>query len=133
MKRVAVALMLFSVCSALPAYGDFARAREAYLMKDYPKALKMFMNEDDQASLYMIGYMYDHGEGVAQDGKQATEWYAKAADKGSVKAMYRLGVMYSNGYGIDKDLTEAKKWYKKAAFKGFLPAKEALKRLEEGK
>ncbi|MFZ3209270.1 MAG: SEL1-like repeat protein [Geobacteraceae bacterium] len=45
--------------------------------------------------------------------------------------MYRLGVMYANGYGVEKDKKEAIKWYKKAAFKGFVPAKDALKRLEK--
>lgn len=133
MKKVAALFFMLSLCSSMPAWGDFVSANEAYLLKDYPRALKLFMNEDDQGSLYMVGYMYDHGEGVAQDGKLATDWYTKAAEKGSVKAMYRLGVMYSNGYGVDKDDQEAIKWYKKAAFRGFVPAKEALKRLDPAK
>ncbi len=136
MKRTigVIAFTLALVVSfSVPAWCDYSKGREAYLIKDYAKALKLFMFEDDAASLYMVGYMYEHGEGVAEDGKAAAEWYTKAAEKDSVKAMYRLGVMYENGYGVEKNDQEAVKWYKKASFKGFVPAKDALKRMERGK
>ncbi|QWV96499.1 sel1 repeat family protein [Geomonas nitrogeniifigens] len=114
-----------------PVYATYNEGMEAYLMKDYARAMKNFMYEEDAASLYMVGYLYDHGEGVPNDSAKAVEWYTKAAEKGSVKAMYRLGVMYSNGVGVEKDDATAIMWFKKAAFKGFVPAKDAVKRLEK--
>ncbi len=38
--------------------------------------------------------MYENGEGVAKDDKQAVYWYRKAADQGYASAQYNLGLMY---------------------------------------
>jgi uncharacterized protein len=45
------------------------------------------------------------------------EWFSKAADKGSEKAMNFLGVMYKSGSGVTKDTEKAAYWYMKAAEK----------------
>lgn len=126
-------LISISICIgvALPVWADFDKGQEAYLMKDYAKAMQEYKNDDDPKAMYMVGYMYDHGEGAPQDIKEAAQWYLKAAEKGNAKAQYRLGLLYATGSGVDKDLKEAEKWYKKSSFQGFLPAKEALKRLEK--
>ncbi|ACH38149.1 TPR domain protein, SEL1 repeat subfamily [Citrifermentans bemidjiense Bem] len=132
-KCILSTAVIAGVCFlTLPVRADYGKGRELYLMKDYQNAMKQFMFDEDPGSLYMVAYMYEHGEGVTEDGAKASEWYMKAAEKGSVKAMYRLGVMYANGYGVDKDENEAIKWFKKASFKGFAPAKDALKRLTKG-
>ena len=62
-----------------------------------------------------LGYMYDSGEGVEQDGTKAIEWYTKAADLGSLDAMYNLGYMYYIGWGVEQDGTKAVEWFTKAA------------------
>ena len=126
-------LVLISLCigSALPVRADFDKGQEAYLMKDYARAMQEYKNDDDPKAMYQVGYMYDHGEGVDQDIKEAAQWYLKAAEKGNARAQYRVGLLYATGSGVDKDLKEAAKWYKKASFQGFLPAREALKRLEK--
>jgi TPR repeat protein len=38
--------------------------------------------------------MYDNGEGVLQDDKEAIKWYQKAAEQGHASAQFSLGVMY---------------------------------------
>ena len=128
-------LISITLCigTALPVWGDFSSGQEAYLLKDYARAMQEYKNDDSAKAYYQIGYMYDHGEGVPQDGKEAAAWYLKAAEKGHVKSQYRLGLMYASGFGVDQDLKEAAKWYKKAAAQGFLPAKEALKKIEKNK
>jgi uncharacterized protein len=133
-RRTVAAVMTFSlfVALAVPALADFLTGQEAYLMGDYVKAIREFKSSDEPRSLYQVGYMYDHGEGVDQDGKEAAEWYRKAADKGYPQAEYRLGVLYENGYGVDQNLKEAEKWYKKASMHGFLPAKESLMNMKKG-
>ena len=40
--------------------------------------------------------MYDNGEGVEEDFKEAVKWY-QAADQGFANAQYNLGVIYANG------------------------------------
>lgn len=126
-------LIAISLCfgAALPVWADFEKGQEAYLMKDYARAMQEYKNDDDPKAMYQVGYMYDHGEGVAQDIKEAAQWYLKAAEKGNARAQYRVGLLYATGAGVDKDLKEAEKWYKKSSFQGFLPAKEALKRMQK--
>jgi TPR repeat protein len=120
-------------CAILPASADFAKAQEAYLLKDYATAMQEYKKEDDPRAMYQIGYMYDHGEGVPQDNKSAVEWYLKAAEKGHARSQYRLGLFYATGTGVEKNLKESEKWYRKAAGQGFRPAKDALKKLEVNK
>jgi uncharacterized protein len=136
MKRSAIAVLVtffLSTGVTHTAWANYSLGHEAYLLKDYAKAMKEFKSDDDPRSFYQVGYMYDHGEGVPQDGKEAAEWYRKAAEKGNVAAQYRLGVVYANGYGVEQDMKEAEKWYKKAAMQGFQPAKDALKKIQKTK
>jgi hypothetical protein len=131
MKRVAIVLVLVSSCymvSITPAMGDYLAGNAAYLEGNYAKALKEYMDDHNPASLYHVGYMYAHGEGVQLDPVEAANWYRKSAEKGYAPALYRMGEIYENGFGVEQDTKEAQKWYKKAADKGFAPAKEALKR-----
>lgn len=125
--------MTFYFCTVLSVYADLPQAQEAYLLKDYAKAMQEYKKVDDPRAMYQIGYMYDHGEGVPQDNKAAVEWYQKAAEKGHVKAQYRLGLFYATGTGVEKNIKEAEKWYRKSAGQGFRPAKDALKKLEVNK
>lgn len=136
MKSVAVIITFaISVClySTLPVFADFSKAQEEYLLKDYDKAIQEYQKDDDPRAMYMVGYMYDHGEGVPQDGKEAAIWYRKAAEKGLAKAQYRMGMLTENGFGVDQDLKEAERWYRRAAGQGFGPAKDALKKIENRK
>ena len=43
---------------------------------------------------YNLGVMYDNGDGVPQDYKEAVKWYRLAAEQGDASAQYNLGLMY---------------------------------------
>ena len=62
--------------------------------------------------------MYDDGQGVPQDYKQAVKWYTKAAEQGNAEAQYNLALVYANGQGVPQDYKQAAKWYTKAAEQG---------------
>ena len=70
--------------------------------------------------------MYDNGEGVPQDYKEAVKWYRLAAEQGHAKAQYNLGLMYDNGEGVPQDYKEAVKWYRLAAEQGVASAQTNL-------
>ena len=70
--------------------------------------------------------MYDTGEGVPQDYKQAIEWYIKAADQGHASSQFNLGNMYANGRGVSQDYTQAVVWYTKSAEQGNASAQYSL-------
>ena len=67
---------------------------------------------------FKLGVMYDNGEGVPEDDKQAVKWYRLAAEQGVAKAQYNLGVMYFNGRGVPEDKVLAYMWWNLAAANG---------------
>ena len=73
-----------------------------------------------------VGYMYDHGLGIAKDSDEAVRWFRKAADSGDPWAMTNLGSKYSLGNGVGKDQRESVRWFRKAAAKGHGPAMTSL-------
>ena len=51
--------------------------------------------------------MYDKGQGVPQDDKEAVKWYRLAAEQGDAYAQSNLGVTYEKGQGVPQDHKEA--------------------------
>ena len=43
--------------------------------------------------------MYERGEGVKKNMRQAADYYRIAANKGEDVAQYNLGILYENGFG----------------------------------
>ena len=76
----------------------------------------------DSESQFQLGVIYDRGEGVDQDYRQAVEWYTKAASSGHADAQFHLGTMYDRGEGVDQNYQQAFYWYQKAAKQGILRA-----------
>jgi len=66
--------------------------------------------------------MYDNGQGVPQDHKEAVRWFRAAAEQGYDLAQLQLGLMYDNGQGVPQDHKEAVHWYRAAAEQGYAMA-----------
>ena len=75
------------------------------------------------AAQFNLGHMYDNGQGVLQDYKQAVKWYRLAADQGHADAQYNLGIMYAQGQGVPQDYVQAHMWSNLAAANGTGQAK----------
>jgi len=71
--------------------------------------------QGDPNAQVILGWLYEEGQGVRKDYKQAVKWYRKAADQGDGLAQYTLGLMYKNGQGVRKDYKQAVKWFRKSA------------------
>jgi TPR repeat protein len=71
-----------------------------------------------------LGFMYQYGQGVAPDFKEAVKWYHKAADQGFAGAQNNLGVVYERGQGVEQDYVTAYAWGRIAAANGVDIAKE---------
>ena len=67
---------------------------------------------------FTLGAMYENGQGVSQDDKEAVRLYTLAAEQGDAWAQYNLGVIYDEGEGVPQDDKEAVKWYRLAAEQG---------------
>jgi TPR repeat protein len=43
---------------------------------------------------YQVAYLYEAGEGVAENQAEALQWFHKAADQGNPKAQYHFGGVF---------------------------------------
>jgi uncharacterized protein len=75
-------------------------------------------NSGDAPAQVQVGEKYAAGSGVAQDYKQAGDWYRKAAEQGNVAAEVHLADLYRDGQGLTRDKSQAADWYRKAAEQG---------------
>ena len=129
MKKLTIALLLFTLSALTSWAGDFQKGVSAYESGDYTTAFKEFAalaEQGDVDAQYNIGLMYDNGQGVPQDYKQAVKWYTKAAEQGNAKAQTNLAFMYDNGQGVPQDYKQAVRWYTKAAEQGTANAQFSL-------
>ncbi|MDY6337878.1 MAG: tetratricopeptide repeat protein [Succinivibrionaceae bacterium] len=69
--------------------------------------------QDDPESLFQLGEKHYHGNGVAQDYKEAAYFYRQSAEKGHARAAEQLGYMYRDGLGVERSWSEAQKWFSK--------------------
>jgi len=115
---------------------DALRIGDAYyngtggVTQDYAKAMVYYRKAADAGNaeaMGRIGFLYEQGQGVAQDYQQThawylkqdyqqeMDWYLKEAATGNAWAMYEIGVLYDNGQGVAQDQGQAVSWYRKAA------------------
>ena len=62
--------------------------------KDEEKAIECFLQAEEQGNpkaMYSLGYCYERGLGVEEDGELALEWYRKAAESGDKDALDKIG------------------------------------------
>ncbi|HTA16307.1 MAG TPA: tetratricopeptide repeat protein, partial [bacterium] len=78
-----------------------------------------------------LGYLYEHGQGVARDMQAAAFWYKQAAKLGYPAAQNNVAVMYETGHGVMLDYGEAFQYFSAAAASGDGFAAERLGRLYE--
>ena len=69
-----------------------------------------------------LGYLYQHGFGVAKNDHEALKWYRLAVAQGQ----YNLGVRSAQGRGVPHDYSQTVKWYKLAASHGHTRAQVNL-------
>lgn len=62
-----------------------------------------------------LGFMYYHGEGVAQDNPRAISLFEKAARGGDAESAHNLGTMYEYGMSVVPDEGRAAEWFRRAA------------------
>jgi TPR repeat protein len=62
-----------------------------------------------------MGLRFAADPGLAQDYRQAAEWYHKAAEQNHSMAQFNLGVMYARGQGVNRDAAQSAMWFGKAA------------------
>ena len=62
-------------------------------MQDYAEAVRLYrlaVAQGHPTAQYNLGYMFEHGQGVAQDYDEAVRLYSLAAAQGHARARKRL-------------------------------------------
>ena len=115
MKKEILALLVVVACwgSTLQA-NDWKNAPISEVQKAAEQGLAEAQN--------VLGVMYLHGRGVAQDDKQAVAWFRKAAEQGNAQAQRLLGMMYDIGVGVVQDNKLAYVWSSVSAANGDVKA-----------
>lgn len=75
-------------------------------------------DQGDAAAQFIMGGLYDSGNGVPQDPELAAHWWRLAAEQGMARAQNEIAVMLSDGRGVPADPKQAVVWYRKAAEQG---------------
>jgi len=110
------------------------KAESAYLSGNYEKAHAYYHKAASEGSAKAqneVGWMYEHGKGVAPNNEEALAWYRKAAEKNYAPAQNNLGWMYEQGKGVEQNNQTAYMWYLLAvADERYIAAEKALARLK---
>ncbi|MCH9741927.1 MAG: sel1 repeat family protein [Proteobacteria bacterium] len=114
--------MLLLIVFSSATYAGINEAVSAYQKGNYSKAFKLFKplaEKQDDSAQCALGVMYDKGQGVTKDEKQALYWYRLAAEQGNAVAQAALGDYYEHALaGLTQDYVKAAYWYQQAANRG---------------
>ena len=85
LKNVAIAFLALNLglVATIGRTESFAKGYAAYQAGDYPTASAIFKNlgqMGDAHAQFNLGLMYDQGEGVPQDYRQAVHWFRGRAN-----------------------------------------------------
>ena len=86
-----------------------------YVERDGQRAFNLFLRAAKQGDVdaqFSVAQMYEDGDVVPQDYRQAVTWYKKAADHvpdygGAGQARNNLGFLYAAGHGVPRDYVTA--------------------------
>jgi TPR repeat protein len=98
--------------------GNLQEGIKFHERKDYSKAVVAFGKaaaNGDMEAQRRLGFMYYHGEGVAQDNQRAVALFETAAKAGDVESARNLGTMYEHGMSVEQNDALASSWYTVAA------------------
>jgi hypothetical protein len=122
-----VSVLLAATLLSLAALGSPSiaavtdKALAAMKQGDFKTALdelRPLAAKSDPNAQFLLGMMYDAGNGVAQDQAAAAAWYRKAAKQDHLLAQLFLGVLLYSGQGVRQDYAEAARWFKTPADSG---------------
>jgi TPR repeat protein len=121
-QRILFALLLLVAFPAIAGMAARAEALPGPTRESLQQPYRTANEANDPDVMYLTGLIFDLGEGVPQDYREAFRWYVLAAEAGQPGAMNSLGLMYALGDGVSQDHSEAMKWWTKAADGGSIAA-----------
>lgn len=122
MKRAILSALLCSLFFAAPSFSQTTDdAVKAMRNGDFETALRVLRpltEKNDPNAQFLMGMLYDAGNGMRQDQAIAASWYRKAAEQDHLIAQLFLGIFYYSGTAVRRDYKEAVRWLQSPADKG---------------
>lgn len=91
---------------ALYKAGDYDEARAIW---------EKLAKKGNTTALVNLANLFQQGQGVTEDQKQAMEYVRKAAELGDARAQHELGIAFEKGAVIERNIESAAMWLKKSA------------------
>lgn len=113
-RSIFLTVILASLLLAFPARAGFDEGMNAYTSGDYDTAareFKILAVKGEKESQYLLGLLYEEGQGLPRDDVEAAFWYARAADQGYVDAYFALGQLFVHRKGERQDRMAAHHWF----------------------
>jgi TPR repeat protein len=120
--RLATSLLLTALIAAPgSAHAGLKEGLGAYDRAEYATALKELTppaEEGNAKAQYRLGKMFNLGQGLPPDKKEAAKWFHLAAQQGLAEAQGALGYLCLVGEGVSQNSELALEWTRKAAAQG---------------
>ena len=94
------------------------KAREPAQFAEAARALTAAADVGLGTAQYLLGMLYERGDGVEADLPKAAELYREGAEKQVRSSMTRYGLALLNGRGVEADPVMAESWLRRAALLG---------------
>jgi TPR repeat protein len=125
--RIVAAIVFFVLLIAVAALsawlgGDGSSVRYT-ASNDLVGSLHKRAKARDAEAQVQLGKMYEEGDGILRDSKEAVRWFGQAANAGNREGQYLYALALMDGRGVVQDYQAAFKWLEAAA-KGGHPAAE---------
>lgn len=104
-------------------------AKGAALLEQYMAGRPLF--EPAKEAAYILGTLYERGEGVGRNPEKAFELYTQAAEQGLAAAQWRLALCYKTGDGVASNPVKAVEWLEKAEAQQHTEAAKVLNELRK--
>jgi TPR repeat protein len=109
-------------CQKLPEWTSYDKARQSFQTQDHAGAAKILLvaaRAGNALAALRLAILYDNGDGVGLNKKEAFRWYLSAASGGEPAAAAEVGSFYEDGAVVPEDWIEAAKWYLESAQYGW--------------
>lgn len=119
MRPYIILIFALLFLASAPAFAGFPEGKRAYSERDWSRALselRQAVNAGDDRAMFLLGKMYENGDGVTQNFKEAFSLYKRAvSEKNNTDAMTAMGLIWSGKTVARKDLKMTMQWLLRAA------------------
>ncbi|MEW5787969.1 MAG: tetratricopeptide repeat protein [Pseudomonadota bacterium] len=131
MRRILMSLMLSGLLAGASAWAGYDEGIQAYTNGDFEGAAREFKplaEKGEMESQYMLGLLYEEGQGLPRDDVEASYWYARSAAQGLADAYFALGQLFVHRKGTRLDRMAAHHWFSLAKDHGHRLADQEMQR-----